>query len=82
MNSAATDTRSTAMTPGAHTPSAHAPSDGLAARLRRWRYRWSFKIFLSDLLSKTWMEPAIPFVIMVALINSLFASLRRLLLLI
>lgn len=50
------------------TPTDTAPSGSLAARLRRLRYRWSFRIFLSDLLSKTWMEPAIPFVIMVALI--------------
>ena len=36
--------------------------------LRRLRYRWSFRVFLSELLSKTWMEPAIPFAVMVALV--------------
>jgi ribose transport system permease protein len=46
----------------------------LALTLRRLRYRWSFRIFLSELLSKTWMEPAIPFMIMVALIGYFSAT--------
>lgn len=44
-------------------------SANLALKFRRLRYRWSFRIFLSELLSKTWMEPAIPFMIMVGLIT-------------
>ena len=42
---------------------------GTGSRLQEMRSRFSFRIFLSDLLSKSWMEPAIPFAIMVALIT-------------
>lgn len=38
--------------------------------LRRLRWRWSLRLFLSELLAKRWMEPAIPFALMVALIAS------------
>ena len=40
----------------------------LPLALQRLRYRWSFRVFLSELLSKTWMEPAIPFLVMVGLV--------------
>lgn len=40
-----------------------------SSRLHDLRSRFSLRIFLSDLLSKSWMEPAIPFAIMVALIT-------------
>jgi ribose transport system permease protein len=49
-------------------------NDNLALTLRRLRYRWSFRIFLSELLSKTWMEPAIPFMIMIGLIGYFSAT--------
>lgn len=38
--------------------------------LRRLRWRWSLRLFLSELLAKRWMEPAIPFLLMLALIAS------------
>jgi len=37
--------------------------------LRRLRWRWSLRIFLSELLAKRWMEPAIPFALMIGLIG-------------
>ncbi|MBL6749796.1 MAG: SMP-30/gluconolactonase/LRE family protein [Nevskia sp.] len=40
-------------------------SGGIARRLY---HRWSLRLFLSELLAKRWMEPAIPFVLMLALI--------------
>ena len=36
--------------------------------LRRLRYRYSLRLFLSELLAKRWMEPAIPFALMISLI--------------
>lgn len=36
--------------------------------LRRLRYRYSLRLFLSELLAKRWMEPAIPFALMIGLI--------------
>ena len=36
--------------------------------LRRLYHRWSLKLFLSELLAKRWMEPAIPFALMLGLI--------------
>lgn len=36
--------------------------------LRRLRYRWSFQQFVGELLLKRWMEPMIPFAMMLALI--------------
>lgn len=35
---------------------------------RRLRWRWSLRIFLSELLAKRWMEPAIPFALMLGLV--------------
>ncbi|MDN5939511.1 MAG: hypothetical protein L0H83_12735, partial [Salinisphaera sp.] len=40
----------------------------LALRLRRARYKWSPRQAFADLFAKTWMEPAIPFAILVAII--------------
>ena len=37
--------------------------------LRRLYHRWSLKLFLSELLAKRWMEPAIPFLLMWGLIG-------------
>ena len=42
--------------------------DNVARTVERLRYRWSFKLFLSELLQKQWMEPAIPFLVMAAMI--------------
>lgn len=39
-----------------------------AARLRRLRYYWSPRQTFADLFAKTWMEPAIPFTVLVALL--------------
>ncbi|MDF2231799.1 SMP-30/gluconolactonase/LRE family protein [Albimonas sp. CAU 1670] len=36
--------------------------------LARLRHRFSFKLWLSELLSKTWMEPAIPFALLLAMV--------------
>ena len=36
--------------------------------LRRLYHRWSLKLFFSELLAKRWMEPVIPFLLMLALI--------------
>ncbi len=36
--------------------------------LRRLRWRFSLRLFLSELLAKRWMEPAIPFALMIGLI--------------
>ncbi len=36
--------------------------------LRRLYHRWSVKLLLSELLAKRWMEPAIPFLLMLGLI--------------
>ncbi|GGC48124.1 ABC transporter permease [Chelatococcus reniformis] len=38
------------------------------------RYRFSIKLFLSELLSKNWMEPIVPFLLMVALIGYFSAT--------
>jgi hypothetical protein len=40
-------------------------SDLAGGLLRRLYHRWSLKLFLSELLAKRWMEPAIPFALMV-----------------
>lgn len=42
--------------------------------LRRMRWRWSLRLFLSELLAKRWMEPAIPFVLMLTLIMAFAAA--------
>src|SRR5690606_20749288 len=42
--------------------------DTLAVRLVRLRYRWSIRQVFADLFLKTWMEPAIPFMVLVALL--------------
>ena len=36
--------------------------------LRRLYHRWSLKLLFSELLAKRWMEPVIPFLLMLALI--------------
>ena len=41
--------------------------DQLSRTVTRWRYRWSARLLLSELLQKQWFEPAIPFALMVAL---------------
>ena len=43
----------------------------LVSRFNRIRYGWSPRIFLSDLLAKRWMEPAIPFLILLLLVTYL-----------
>ena len=43
-------------------------SDLAGGPLRRLYHRWSLKLFLSELLAKRWMEPAIPFALMLGLI--------------
>ncbi len=45
-----------------------ATQDSFGSTLRRLRYRWSLRLILSELLLKPWMEPAIPFMVMLALI--------------
>ncbi|MBB4425425.1 ribose transport system permease protein [Bradyrhizobium sp. CIR48] len=35
--------------------------------MQRLAYRWSIKLWLSELLAKTWMEPAIPFVVLIGM---------------
>ena len=39
----------------------------LSRSMTRLRYRWSLRLFLSELLLKQWFEPAIPFALMLAL---------------
>ena len=39
----------------------------LSRSVTRLRYRWSFRLFLSELLQKQWFEPIIPFALMLAL---------------
>ncbi|HLJ65065.1 MAG TPA: hypothetical protein VKT70_13210, partial [Stellaceae bacterium] len=41
--------------------------DGLGKSVERLRYRWSARLFLSELLAKPWIEPAIPFAVMIGL---------------
>jgi ribose transport system permease protein len=36
--------------------------------LRRLAYRWSLKLWLSELLGKSWMEPAIPFALLIGML--------------
>ena len=52
------------------TPSISKPSTSkpLAARLKQARYYWSPRQTFADLFAKTWMEPAIPFTVLVALL--------------
>lgn len=40
----------------------------LSATFKRVRYKWSPRQTFADLFSKTWMEPAIPFSVLVALV--------------
>ncbi len=40
----------------------------LATTLKRVRYQWSPRQLFADLFAKTWMEPAIPFSVLVAII--------------
>lgn len=42
--------------------------------IRRLAHRFSLKLFLSELLAKRWMEPAIPFAIMLALVGYFAAT--------
>jgi ribose transport system permease protein len=49
-------------------------TEALRRRLRRVRYRFSLQQIVAELLEKRWMEPAIPFALLVAL--SVFFALR------
>ena len=42
--------------------------------LRRLSHRLSLRLFLSELLGKRWMEPAIPFLLMLGLIGYFAAT--------
>ncbi len=42
--------------------------------LERLAYRWSFKLWLAELLAKRWMEPAIPFAVLVAMFAGFAAT--------
>jgi len=43
-------------------------STPLAVRLKEARYYWSPRQTFADLFAKTWMEPAIPFTVLLALL--------------
>ncbi len=49
-------------------------STSFYASLRRARYKWSPRQTFADLFAKTWMEPAIPFTILVALVIGFAAT--------
>lgn len=41
---------------------------GITEALQRLRYKWSFQLFIAELLQKRWMEPVVPFTAALAVI--------------
>jgi ribose transport system permease protein len=41
---------------------------GITEALQRIRYKWSFQLFIAELLQKRWMEPVVPFTAALAVI--------------